>query len=294
MTEERERISTPDRRRGKVGNLYFEALVPPEIIHKEAVLFVLGTGMNYRSGLSIAEFFARPENGYRALTFSLRGHEGSEMEDSEFAKTTPDDYLRDVGTMSSYLNQEFGVDSKDQIVMGHSSGGLWAMKHAEQSGAKALILLSSALPKELIEKFGPEVVYPKINTAKLASMRQEVKEGKIYTKPRSRLKEYFSDLPPDFDTAFDEKYAPLISPEAPIPHLETYINPPSIESAKIKCPTLVIGGTKDVIDPRFFRELAGYLGADYREYLVGHAMMFERTWPEIAQEIKEWLEKNIK
>jgi pimeloyl-ACP methyl ester carboxylesterase len=294
MTQEREKYIPPDRRRGKVGNLYFEGLIPPEIKHKEIVLFIHGSGMNYRSGLPLVEFFAHPENGYRAFTFSLRGHTGSEIPQEEFAKTTMDDYLKDVRDMSNYLKQEFGIDFKDQIIIGHSMGGLLAMKHVEQHGARILILMSSALPKELIERFGPENVYPKLTPQTIEIMKKEITQGKIHHKPKERLVEYFSVLPPDFEEKFNEKYAPLLSLEAPIPRLDTYINPPSIDPEKIKCPVLVIAGSKDVIDPKFFKELANYLKGDYKEYLVGHAMMYEEKWPEIAQQMRQWIEENIK
>lgn len=290
MNIEREKFISPERRTGKVGDLYFEGMIPPEVKSKETILFVHGSGMNYRSGLPIAEFFAQPENGRRAFTFSLRGHLGSEIDQEEFAKTTMADYVDDVEKMSAHLNQELGIDYQDQVVLGHSMGGLWAMKHVEQKGARALILLSSALPKELIQRFGPENIFPKINEKTIATMKKQIADKELYRKPKERLAEYFSELPSDFEENFEEKYAPLLSPEAPIPRLDTYINPPSINPEKIKCPILVIGGEKDVIDPNYFKEIASYLGGEYKQYPVGHAMMFEKQWPNIAQDIKEWLE----
>ena len=80
--------------------------------------------------------------GWEGHALNLKGHYWSETAD--FAEvdfeTYTDDAIAGAGTMS-----------RPPIVIGHGMGGLLAMKVAEQRPISALILLSPALPAELLE-----------------------------------------------------------------------------------------------------------------------------------------------
>src|SRR6188508_2393532 len=80
--------------------------------------------------------------GWEGHALNLRGHYWSETADfSEIDfNTYVDDVLAGANTMS-----------RPPIVIGHGMGGLLAMKLAEERPISALVLLSPALPSELLE-----------------------------------------------------------------------------------------------------------------------------------------------
>ena len=80
--------------------------------------------------------------GWEGHALNLRGHYWSGVAD--FAELSFDTYLDDVLAGA-------GTMARPPIVIGHGLGGLLAMRLAQERPISALVLLSSALPAELLE-----------------------------------------------------------------------------------------------------------------------------------------------
>jgi pimeloyl-ACP methyl ester carboxylesterase len=80
--------------------------------------------------------------GWEGHALNLRGHYWSGVAD--FAELSFDTYLEDVLAGA-------GTMVRPPIVIGHGLGGLLAMRLAQERPISALVLLSSALPAELLE-----------------------------------------------------------------------------------------------------------------------------------------------
>jgi len=80
--------------------------------------------------------------GWEGHALNLRGHYWSGVAD--FAELSFDTYLEDVLAGSATM-------ARPPIVIGHGLGGLLAMRLAQERPISALVLLSSALPAELLE-----------------------------------------------------------------------------------------------------------------------------------------------
>ncbi|MFH1713020.1 MAG: alpha/beta fold hydrolase [Candidatus Jacksonbacteria bacterium] len=285
----REQMNKSESKEFKVQGLHLDALLPQRPLHNEGILFIPGSGLNSKSGRPILESLAA--DGYRSFSLSLRGHTGSEIP-TDFHRTGLADYATDTGKVSSFIQQEFGINRGDQIIFGHSMGGIIAMEHAKQ-GAKAVVLLSSGVPFEMTPEF---LKVLKIDTKTVALQRQQMEEavakGEVIIRTQKDLERWFSGkLPTDFEQN-REMYLQILSQESYQSRLETYLKPFSVRPEQISCPILVVGADNDQsVPPAISRQMAQYFATDYLEANGSHMFMFEDDWPDTAQRIKDWLEK---
>jgi pimeloyl-ACP methyl ester carboxylesterase len=74
------------------------------------------------------------------------------------------------------------------------------------------------------------------------------------------------------------------------------VNGVEVDFSKINCPRLVIACEQDALAlPVMQRDLADLLKADYISYpQFAHIPMLEKGWEKGAEDIKAWLEKNVR
>src|SRR5215210_1111555 len=110
---------------------------PPKVsVRPTPLLFIHGAFADHTGFDKIASLFA--DDGYHAYTFSRRGRLGQLPENAN--GLTFDDYLQD--TLSVINNIK-----PTPVLIGHSLGGLLAMKAAEETqNVPALVLINTAPP----------------------------------------------------------------------------------------------------------------------------------------------------
>jgi pimeloyl-ACP methyl ester carboxylesterase len=218
-------------------------------------------------------FFA--PRGWEGHALNLRGHYWSETADFgelDFS-TYLDDVLAGAGTMS-----------RPPIVIGHGLGGLLAMKLAEARPVSALILLSSAMPAELLEP-------PPSHMVRLLP-RQYRRELLDWDGSPEQLQRQNPDLTMS-DVMRVQHMMGMESGAARRAMLEGV----SVSLAELPdVPRLVIGAGLD----RFFAEadserLAEWLGADYQPF-GAHShyglVTGEESYEQVAEAIRAFLESH--
>lgn len=290
---ESEQGNLVEKTEGRAKGMFVEGRLPFNPKHEESVVFVHGSGMNYLSGEPVIDTFSR-DFGYRGFSFSLPGHTKSEVP-ADFAKYGLEDYYRCVDDLSQYLQTDFEVAPEQQIICGHSMGGLLAMQRAKDATPAALILMNSGFPKGLIDKLGLSEMYPGETEEDIEAMRQGVEKGEIVVKKVAKVRAYFGDrLPADFDEAFARKYAKLLSQESNQARLDIITHPPEVVKADIKCPILVVGARNDTaMLYKNAERLAEFLGADLLDTNASHMSMFDDDWPDTAARINKWLSEKV-
>lgn len=237
------------------------------------------------------DFFG--EQGYNSFSISLRGHTGSYTPDN-FSHTCLSDYTNDALKVSQFIQENYGADFNNQIIIGHSMGGIIALDRAKKCDAKALILLSSGVPIELT----PDLLsILGIDENKARAIEDELtdkinKQELMFRTPENLAGLFAGNLPTDY-TNNSEKYLNMLSPDSFEARRQAYFYPPSVKSGEIQCPVLVVGATKDAsLPPEAMKKLAQYFNGDYMEVQGGsHMFMFEDSWPQTADTINAWLEK---
>ncbi|MEX2547886.1 MAG: alpha/beta fold hydrolase [Chloroflexota bacterium] len=218
-------------------------------------------------------FFA--PRGWEGHALNLRGHywsDTADLGDLDFS-TYLDDVVAGAGTMS-----------RPPIVIGHGLGGLLAMKLAETRPVSALILLSSAMPAELLEPPPSHIVrlLPRQYKRELLDW-----DGSL---------EVLQHQNPDLTTADVMRVQHMMGIESGSARRQM-LEGVSVSLAELPAvPMLVIGAGLD----RFFPEpdserLAEWLGADYQPF-GAHShyglVTGEESYEQVAEAIRAFLESH--
>lgn len=243
------------------------------------ILFIHGTGhAAWCWDENFLPYFA--EQGFNSHAISLRGHGTSEgREKLKWASIS--DYVTDVFQVASTL-------SAMPVVIGHSLGGLVALKFLEKYNAPAGILLAPS-PSEgmFLSGMKLQVQNPLLFT-KIA-IKQDF--AVMFSTPELAKKFLFSK---DADDEKIADYAARFGSESYRAALEMIFNLPKPQ--KIKTHLLVLGAENDaLIPPRKIEKTARVFNADCKIFpKMGHDMMLERDWQKVADFMIEWLRKKVK
>ncbi len=219
--------------------------------------------------------------GWSAHAVSLRGHGGSAGRDRIRAHTLGD-YVDDV------LEVFDGFDTPP-VLIGHSMGGMVVQRALQRRRAPAAVLMASAPPHGLWESsiglaFRDPYVFQQM--ALLTAF------GERHVDPEGIRRAMFSDRMPHAEARL---YEPYLQEESNAVLLEMYgWNPfPSVPDRDI--PILVLGAGKDLLVP------PGQVHATARTFRtdavivpeMGHTMMLEPGWDNVAERIEAWLEERL-
>jgi len=172
------------------------------------------------------------------------------------------------------------------VLLGHSLGGVMAMKAAEDENLSALILLSPPLPGNYPKSTGRvlQVLHLKYFLLVFLRLPIRIKERDfalhwLASLPRAQHREVLRGLVPESSYLVERLFKP---------HL-------SSEPALVRCPVLVVGGTDDrVIPVEAVQQSARTLGAEFKEYSGhGHWMMEEEGWEAVVNDVHRWVVQGL-
>ncbi|MCZ2102218.1 MAG: alpha/beta hydrolase [Chitinophagales bacterium] len=235
-----------------------------------AVILISGSGpqnrdqeiLGHKPFLIIADHLAR--HGYAVLRYDDRGSYKSE---GTFHTSTSKDFASDVTSAYQYLLSRNEIKSKKIGLIGHSEGGMIAaMVAAENKDIAFMISLAGPglpgseivlLQQRLIsEKSGISQDLITSNTAiytTIFEMIRDIKdEEQLKTALTSYLKNAIKDLPPGFipSTMSDDDFVQAQVQLYESPWMKYFLlYDPALDLQKVKCPTLVLNGAKDLQVP---------------------------------------------
>lgn len=257
-----------------------------EIISREPVekrfetplLFVHGTGhAAWCWDENFLPYFA--EKGFGAHAVSLRGHGRSEGRE-KLKWTSISDYVEDVFRAASTFEQA-------PVVIGHSLGGLVAVKYLEKHPAPAAVLVAPS-PTEGMFRSGLPLQFQHPLLFAEVALKQDY--AVMFATPE-RAKSFLFSADAD-----DEKvagYAARFGSESYRANLEMIWNLPQPE--KITTPMLVVGAANDaLLAPKKIEKTARAFNAECRIFPnMAHDMMLEKGWENVAEFIAGWLARKI-
>lgn len=242
--------------------------------HRMPILFVHGA---YVGGWCWEEHFLPwfAERGWDAHAVSLSGH-GSSRGREHLDSLSIGHYVSDIAEVAALL-------PAPPILIGHSMGGMVVQKYLEQDAAPAVVLMASVPPQGLI--------YSAL--------------GLLFTAPQllGDLNRIMGGGEPSIDSLRDALFYQPITTEKldrywrrsqPESHRAlwdmTLYNLPDT-SRVYRAPMLVLGAQCDsLISPGQVQMTADAYGTHPEIFLnMGHAMMLERGWEQVAVRIDEWL-----
>ncbi len=218
------------------------------------------------------DYFAA--QGFRAVALSLRGHGGSTSE-KPLRRCSVADYVADVRTVAEGLPEE-------PIVMGHSLGGFVVQRYLEDHRAPAGVLLAS-LPPQGVLRSALRVWLDHPWIAMRANTTGENHE--IFTRaPRDRL--FCGHTPEAVVVACVQRCQPeslRASFFDPLFHLP--------KPERVATPLLVLGATEDgmITNDEVHATARAYDTEATLFPRMGHNMMVEPGWRDVADCIIEWL-----
>ncbi|MDR2924937.1 MAG: alpha/beta hydrolase [Azoarcus sp.] len=249
---------------------------PPASAHKHRMplLFVHGA---YLGGWCWEEHFLPwfAERGWDAHAVSLSGH-GNSRGREHLDSLSIDNYVSDIIEAVDLL-------PVPPILIGHSMGGMVVQKYLERAAAPAVVLMASVPPQGLI--------YSAL--------------GLLFTAPQllGDLNRIMGGGEPSADSLRDALFHQPVTAEK----LDRYWKHSQAESHRAiwdmtlynlphtarvyRAPMLVLGAQYDsLISPGQVQMTADAYGTHPEIFLnMGHAMMLERDWEQVAVRIDEWL-----
>jgi pimeloyl-ACP methyl ester carboxylesterase len=221
------------------------------------------------------DFFAG--HGFRALAVSFRGHGGSAL-DKPLENCGIADYVEDVQTAVDGLGCE-------PVFVGHSLGGFVLQKYLEIRHAPAAVLMASAPPRGILRtslriwRRHPWV-----------SMHANIfgdSHGLFNTPKLARDHLFSASTPDDVVIACAQRVQPDSLRATFIDQLFRLPDP-----ARVTTPMLVLGGESDgIITVATVRDTARAYRTDAVFFPdMGHNMMVEPAWRDVAEYICGWLE----
>jgi len=222
------------------------------------------------------DFFA--ERGYRAVAVNLRGH-GNSPSPVPLNSCTLADYVDDVRTVADSL-------PRPPVVIGHSMGGAVVQKYLTVQNAPAGVLVASAPPSGLARAALRLTRRHPGHCARSRALRvplrlfgaPPVARATFYSRhtPEQRIAEYIGRLQ---DESIRVLYRDLLYSDLPRPE-------------RVTTSMLVVGAELDgFFSPREVAATARAYGTRARMFPdMGHNMMLEPGWAEVAEYIYEWLD----
>jgi len=255
------------------GVLKGTLLSPKEKGKYPAVVLVSGSGpqdrdesiFGHKPFLVLADYLVR--KGIVVLRYDDRGTGASS---GVFAKATTADFAEDASAALQFLRGQPKVDAKKAGILGHSEGGIVAVKLAAGENAPAFIVLLSApaipgdelmlLQNEAIlqaNKIDEEVITAglRLSAQSYAIIKTESDPVKAAQKIRYLEDNFWGSMFPNIreglkKTGMQKGFLVKQLPQLLSPWMRYFISyDPATDLKKIKCPVLAIYGEKDLQVP---------------------------------------------
>lgn len=236
------------------------------------VLFIHGYLADAREFEHWLPLFA--ERGFPSYAVNLRGRAGSEPSD-RLGHVSMADFVEDARTALRAV--------KARYVVGHSMGGLIAQRLAADGDVDAAVLLSPAPPR------GISVLSPELVAAQIGYLPALLFSGVVHPARRHLRKLVMNRVP----RAEQDVLLDAMRPDSGRAGREMSLTGLPVDPDSVRCPLLVLAGQDDRFIPyRVAEKIAARYGVR-AEVLPGHGHMipFEPGWPEIANRVADWLER---
>lgn len=213
--------------------------------------------------------------GYAAHALSLRGH-GASHGHEHIDVWSVHDYVDDLHRVIADL----GVAP---VLIGHSMGGFVVQKYLERHRVPAAVLMCSVPPQGLVAaQFSMLFQKPGL----MLEINRLLGGGDV---PLDVLREalFAQDIP----QATLERYYRMMQPESQRAIWDMSVFGLPLLDRMHRPPLLVLGAEKDVLIPPFLvQSTARTYGVPDRIFRgLGHGVMLERDWEEVARHVRDWL-----
>ena len=181
--------------------------------------------------------------------------------------------------IQDYVNKVKAMVTEDDVVIGHSMGGLIVQKVAEETTIKGGVAICSAAPKGV--KYRGDIVLASAKYAPKVILRKPFKEDYQY------VRKYM--LVGIGEEEARNIYEKLEEESAIVTH-ELGRNKIAVDETKVKCPLLFIATTNDrLCSPELVKRIAEKFDAEYRLYEGCHHFFCNSNWRDIAEGIHEFI-----
>lgn len=251
---------------------------PENLRYETPLLFIHGTG---HAAWCWDEYFMPylAGKGFDCCAVSLRGH-GKSGGHEGLRWTSVADYVSDVVDVVSQMPAK-------PVVIGHSLGGLVAQKYLEEHSAPAAVLIAPSPSEGMFRSaFWMPFQHPLL-MMKISFYRDY---SEMFSTPELAKKFLFSN---DSDIKKIAGYVKRFGKESYRASLELLFNLPKVD--RIRTRMLVLGAEGDaLISKRAIDKTAADYGADCRIFAgMGHDLMIEDNWREVADFMADWLAENV-
>jgi pimeloyl-ACP methyl ester carboxylesterase len=242
--------------------------------HPVPLLFVHGGWHSASCWNNFVDFFA--DAGFRAVALSLRGHGGSPVA-KPFHTCSIADYVDDVRATADSLGSH-------PVLIAHSLGGFVVQRYLESHDAPAAVLVASVPPQGVLGLAAR--IWSRHPWVSMRSLPVGNLTGFIGTTPLVREHLFSAHTPDDIV----ESCAARVQPEAVRASL---VDPlfRRVRTTRVCTPMLVLGAADDgMVTNTEVRATAKAYNTDPEFFPdMGHNMMQEPGWANVAQRIHAWL-----
>jgi pimeloyl-ACP methyl ester carboxylesterase len=245
--------------------------------HPAPLLFVHGS---WHAGWCWAEhfldFFA--DKGYHAVAVSLRGH-GASPGRQRLRWTGVQEYVADIADTVAQLPTQ-------PVLVAHSLGGFVVQKYLEHHTAAAAILLASVPPTGVLRA---TLRIARRHPVPFVKANASLRLAPLVATPELVRDLLFSAATPDEQI---DTYQQRLQDEG----YRGFLDMLALDLVKTKqvnrVPMLVLGAANDaIVSQREIRRTAAVYGVEAQIFPdMGHDMMLEPGWADVAERIHIWLE----
>ncbi|HRP65294.1 MAG TPA: alpha/beta fold hydrolase [Thauera sp.] len=258
----------------RFGELEVLCHAPARPTHTAPLLFVHGA---YVAAWCWEEHFLPwfAARGWSAYALSLSGHGGSRQRE-HLDSYSIDDYVRDVAEVAAKLPAA-------PVLIGHSMGGMVVQKYLEQYDAPATVLMSSVPPQGLMgSAFGLMLKRP----ALLSDLNAIMAGNDVNIES---LREALFHQP--VDAADLRRYYMLSQPESHRAIWDMSLFNLPHPARMHQAPMLILGASHDALIPADQVHMTAATYGRRAEIFpdMGHGMMLEHGWQDVAARIEAWL-----
>lgn len=219
-------------------------------------------------------FFA--DKGYRAVAPSLRGH-GNSSTDKPLRSCSVADFVEDIASVADSL-------PVPPVIIGHSMGGFFVQKYLESHHCPAGVLMTSMPPQG---NLGATWRWLRDYPGQFLKIAATGRTLPYINTPAAARRKFFSAWTPESDVV---KYAALLQEDSARVGIDCLVLSLP-RPRRITTPLLVLGADDDGAHTR--KEILATARA-YRteaEFFprMGHDMMLEPGWADVAERIHTWL-----
>jgi pimeloyl-ACP methyl ester carboxylesterase len=219
------------------------------------------------------DYFA--DAGYRAVSMSLRGH-GTSPTAKPLPKVSVADYMDDLASVAGELGCA-------PVLIGHSLGGFVIQRYLEDHRAPAAVLVGSLPPQGVL---GTALrVWRRRPSMTMESWNDPTLLKFLATPALAREYLFCADTPEEVVESCRRRAGPE--------SIRAAMTDPTLRRVRIRrvsTPILVLGARYDgFVSARAVRATARAYKTEPEFFSMGHNMMLEPGWADVAGRIHEWL-----